>query len=225
MNDLPRLGDPVALRDAGGLLYASRIEGIDDDEISVARPDDLRAALEYDLGMELEVVWTEASGIHVVPTTLAGMSTDNRVRLWQLTVTGDGWTEQRRDYVRVPLSGRIVLDGAAGSAGASSSPGDTEAPDGPIEATFVDLSEVAAQVRVELAPTDGRIAIGRAVSCRFAVGGDDFVVDGTIIISRAGTTAHESRLVVRFSPSRAASDALRKHVFRIQVERRREQQG
>lgn len=221
MSHVPRLGDPVALRDPAGVLYASRIEGVDDDGISVARPADLRAALSYDIGLELELVWTEASGVHVLPTQLAAASVDNHVRLWHLTVTGEGWSEQRRDYVRVPLSGRIVITAAPG-AGAS---GGTAEPPEPIEASFLDLSEVAAQCGVGAARDDPRIAIGRAVTCQFAIEGDDFQIDGTIIIVRPGATARESHVVVRFAPSRAASDALRKHVFRIQVARRREQQG
>jgi hypothetical protein len=212
MSDVPQIGDPIALRDSAGLIYGSRVEGIDDDEITVARPADLRAALVYDVGLELELVWTEATGIHVLPTELTGTAVDNHIRLWNLTVTGDAWTEQRRDYVRVPLAGRILLTPA-------------EAPAEPIEATFVDLSEVAAQCSVDVPQDDPRIAEGRNVACRFAIDGDDFDVEGTIIIVRPGATARESRIVVRFAQSRAASDALRKHVFRIQIAIRREQQS
>lgn len=224
MNRVPQIGDPVALRDAAGLLYASRIEGIDDDEIMVARPADLRAALEYDIGLELDLVWTEASGIHVLPTQLCGTAVDNHVRLWQLVITGDGWTEQRRDYVRVPLSGRIVITPVTANQQASPDAGPSAASE-PIEATFVDISEVAAQCSVDTARDDPRISVGRAVKCRFAIGDDDFDIEGTIIIVRPGTTVRESRIVVRFARSRAASDALRKHVFRIQIASRRDQQS
>lgn len=212
MSSMPKVGDPIALRDAGGLIYASRVEGVDDDEITVARPADLRAALVYDVGLELEVVWTEATGIHVLPTELTGTAVDNHIRLWTLAVTGDPWTEQRRDYVRVPLSGRIVLT-------------PVDEPAEPIEATFVDLSEVAAQCSVGVPQDDPRLAPGRNVLCRFAIDGEQFDVAGSIIIVRPVAGARETHIVVRFAQSRAASDALRKHVFRIQIAIRREQQG
>jgi hypothetical protein len=214
MNRLPQIGDPIALRDAGGLIYASRVEGIDDDEIAVARPADLRAALAYDIGLELELIWTESTGIHVLPTQLAGTAVDNHIRLWNLAVTGEAWTEQRRNYVRVPLSGRIVLTPKQLLAGAGE----------PIEATFIDVSEVAMQCGVDLPQNDPRIAVGQNMVCRFTIAGEDFDVDGTVTIVRPGASARGSRIVVQFGPSRTASDALRKHVFRIQIAMRREQQ-
>jgi hypothetical protein len=214
MSRLPQIGDPIALRDAGGLVYASRVEGIDDDEIAVARPADLRAALVYDVGLALDLIWTESTGIHVLPTELASTAVDNHIRLWNLTVTGEAWTEQRRNYVRVPLSGRIVLTPTQLLEGAPE----------PVEATFIDLSEVAMQCAVPLPRDDPRIAVGQTLVCRFTIGDENFDVNGAVIIVRPGTSPRESRVVVQFGPSRAASDALRKHVFRIQIAIRREQQ-
>lgn len=215
MSPAPQIGEPIALRDAGGLVYASRVEGIDDDEIAVARPADLRAALVYDIGLELDVIWTESTGIHVLPTQLTGTAVDNHIRLWKLTMTGEAWTEQRRNYVRVPLSGRVVLTPTQLLEGAGE----------PIEATFIDLSEVAMQCGVALPRDDPRIAVGQNVVCRFTIAGEDFDVNGTVTIVRPGASARGSRIVVQFGPSRSASDALRKHVFRIQIAIRREQQS
>lgn len=216
MNRVPQIGDPIALRDAAGLVYASRVEGVDDGEIAVARPADLRAALVYDIGLALDLIWTEPSGIHVLPTQLSSTAVDNHIRLWKLTLTGEPWTEQRRNYVRVPLSGRVALT-------------PTQPPqDGagePIEATFIDLSEVAMQCGVDLPRDDPRIAVGRELACRFTIVDQDFDVAGAVIIVRAGAAARESRIVVQFEPSRAAADALRKQVFRIQIATRREQQA
>jgi hypothetical protein len=215
MNRVPQIGDPIALRDTGGLVYASRVEGVDEGEIAVARPSDLRAAVVYDIGLALDLIWTEPTGIHVLPTELSSTAVDNHVRLWKLTVTGDAWTEQRRNYVRVPLSGRVVLT-------------PTQPPDGtpePIEASFIDLSEVAMRCGVDLPRDDPRIAVGQEMVCRFTLAGEDFDVNGAVIIVRPGMSARGSSIVVQFEPSRAAADALRKQVFRIQIANRREQHG
>jgi hypothetical protein len=208
----PRLGDPIELRDVRGEVYASRVEGLDDGRITAAEPLDLPAAGVDDRTGEWDVVWTEDTGVHCVPTRLDATSVDHHVRLWHLRVIGEGWTEQRRDYVRVPWSGRIVItpDGDVGD---------------PYTATFVDLSEVAAQCLVELPRDDPRVAVGLAVSCAFAIADDDFVVDGGIIVVRPGGTSRQCRVVVKFAASRAQSDALRKNVFRIQLARRRGLQG
>jgi hypothetical protein len=211
VTDLPGIGDPVILRDSAGLTYASRLEDIDGDVLSVARPADLRAALEYDMGLELDLLWTLSAGIGVVPTELTGTAIDQHIRLWQLTMTGDAHVEQRRDYVRVPVTGRVQL---------SAEP--TGADDSPLDAEFVDLSEIAAQCSVPLAIDDPRIEVGRTVQCRFALGDDEFSVAAEIAIVRPGATAHESRIVIRFGSSQAVADALRKQVFRIQVQMRRE---
>lgn len=211
MTELPGIGDPVTLRDAGGLTYASRVEDINDDVVSVARPADLRAALEYDVGLELDLLWTLPSGIGVVPTELTGTAVDHHIRLWELTMTGDAHVEQRRDYVRVPLTARIQI---------SAEPADED--DAPLDAEFVDLSEIAAQCAVKVAIDDPRIEVGRTVRCRFALGGDDFSVAAEIAIVRPGATAHEARIVIRFAQSQSVADALRKQVFRIQVQIRRE---
>ncbi|MEO7127186.1 MAG: PilZ domain-containing protein [Nakamurella sp.] len=234
MSDQPEIGDPVTLRDSVGLLYVSRVEGIDDGTIAVARPADLRAALEYDIGMELEVVWTEGSGIHVLPTELAETSVERNIRLWHLSITGDGWTEQRRDYVRVPLTGKITITPADATVTAGpDARSDSENGEGNnagengdvIEGRLIDFSEVAAQCSVNIGPHDRRLAVGRALRCEFTVGIEGFNIAAKIVIVRPGSTSHDSRVVLEFEHSRIASDALRKQVFQIQIGMRREQQS
>ena len=220
MDGRPSIGDPVVLRDADGLVYSSRVEDVDDDMIAVARPADLRAALEYPEGMELELVWTLSTGIHVLPVELAGTSVDNHIRLWHLAVTGDGWSEQRRDYVRVPVVGRIALEPVDDE----TEPGLGAAVDADrtLHGQLVDLSEVATQCAMPVATDDPRIAVGTPVRCEFGVNGQSFDIRGTVAIVRIGASARDTRVVVRFDGSRAVADALRKQVFAIQIAMRRE---
>lgn len=217
MIEIPSIGDPVVLRDEAGLHYASRVEDIGDETIVVARPADLRAALVYDIGLALELIWTVDTGIHVLPTELAATSVDRNIRLWHLAITGDGWAEQRRDYVRVPASGRIVI--------APDGSGDDTDGEEAIVGTLVDLSEVAVLVTVPVPPGDHTIRVGTAVRCRFALGVNEYDLRGTIIIVRATSTPRESRLVIRFLESRVTADALRKEIFAIQIARRRQSDG
>lgn len=222
--EFPQIGDPVALRDDAGLIYASRVEDVGDDQITVARPADLRAALVYDVGLELDLVWTHPTGIHVVPTELADTSVERQIRLWHLAVTGAVRTEQRRDYVRVPLEGRIELD----AGGDDGDDGDDDAPSNPygepLVGQLVDLSEVATQCTVPTDRDDARIRIGRRLRCRLTVAGVEFSLTGEVIIVRPGDGIRDCRVVVRFLLSRAESDALRKQVFAVQIAARRSRQ-
>lgn len=225
VTDLPEIGDPIALRDASGLLYTSRVEDLVGQSVTVARPVDLRAAVEYDLGLALDIVWTKESGIHVVPGRLSGTSVERNLRLWHLKITGEGWTEQRRDYVRVPLEGRLLITPITDGAGfVGGDPGAGDSAGGTVEGRFVDLSEVAAQCAVGVSGDDRRIAVGNAVRCAFALEGDEFDIDGKVGIVRPGSTARESRVVIVFDHSRATADALRKHLFKAQIALRRTHQ-
>lgn len=225
MNDRPSIGEPVVLRDGDGLVYSSRVEDVGDDAIAIARPADLRAAIEYVDGMEFELVWTLASGIHVLPVVLDGSSVDNRIRLWHLAVAGEGWTEQRRDYVRVPASGRIVIEADDPDADLSTDDAAAADPAWRIDGHLVDLSEVAAQCTLPVATDDERIRAGSAIRCRFGVNGVEFDLRGTIAVVRSGTGAKDTRVVILFTATRATSDALRKQVFAVQVAMRRDRGG
>lgn len=201
-------------------MYSSRVEDLDGQMIAVARPADLRAALEYPEGMELELVWTLATGVHVLPVELAGTSVNQHIRLWHLAITGDGWSEQRRDYVRVPAVGRVALEPEVAEAelglGAAADPAWR------LDGQLVDLSEVATQCAIPAATDDPRIAVGTRVRCEFGVNGQSFDVRGLIAIVRGGAGVRDTRVVVRFDPARATADALRKQVFAIQLAMRRE---
>lgn len=226
--DLPGIGDPIALRDPAGFYYASRVEGIDDDAITVARPADLKAGIVYDSGLALDLVWTQATGVHVLPTELAATSVERQVRLWHLDVVGDSYTEQRRDYVRVPVSGPIRVAVAPRLAGEAESPsvedGASEGlpADGiAVDGTLVDVSEVATQCVLPVGLDDAFFTVGRRVRCQFGLGSADFDVAGRIVIRRPSDGIRQSRAVVRFDDGSAA-DSIRREVFRIQVELRRE---
>lgn len=239
--NIPRIGQPVVLRAPDGLSYASRVEDVDDNAVTAARPTNLRATIEYVEGLEFELVWTLPSGIHVLPVELAGERTEKQIRLWDLTITGDGWTEQRRDYVRVAVAGRITLtpltaldSGDLGSDNPDSdnldsdnldpgfhNSGSNYAQPEPIAGELVDISEVATQCRVPVPADDDRISIGTRLQCEFILNGTEFRHYGDIVVARPATSARQAIVVVKFDISKQAEDALRKEVFAAQLANRR----
>lgn len=224
MTSLPSIGAPVSLRDADGGAYPSRLEGYDDAVITVARPSGLLASVAYQDGMSFDLTWTMETGVYVLPVTLVGTSTDGLVRLWHLEANGDIWAQQRRDYVRVPLSGLIRMTPRPVDARPTTPSAEGVDTCSPFEGGLLDVSEVAARCVVPLGVDDPRATVGMRLQCRFTIGDDDFDIIGVVVIVRAGDSSNESRIVVRFEHSEAAASALRRHVFRIQLELRRERQ-
>jgi len=119
MVDLPDVGDPVAIRDEQGRTYRSRVEDIDADIITVAQPVDLPVLEPFVEGDELLLTWTRAEGVAVLAAHLAATRTERTIRLWDLLPTGQSWTEQRREHVRVPAGGvvtvQVITDDTSGT--------------------------------------------------------------------------------------------------------------
>jgi hypothetical protein len=241
MVELPDVGDPVAIRDEQGRTYRSRVEDIDGDIITVAQPVDLPVLEPFVEGDELLLTWTRAEGVAVLAAHLAATRTERTIRLWDLLPTGQSWTEQRREHVRVPAGGTMSVQVVAGdSTGADAATGDAADADVAAEADvaagaprpftlfraqLVDVSESA--LRCALAPgqDDEGLTEGVAVSTRFSVGGSEFELPGVIYRRHEQDRPEPTRLVVRFEHSERDADALRKEVFAVQLEMRRSRRG
>jgi c-di-GMP-binding flagellar brake protein YcgR len=221
MVDIPEVGDPVAIRDEQGRTYRSRVEDVDADVITVAQPVDLPVLEPYIEGDELLLTWTRADGVSVLAAHLAAVRTERTIRLWDLLPTGQSWTEQRREHVRVPAGGTMIVQ-AIGENSATDEPAE---PPLPLKAQLVDVSEAA--LRCTLAPgqDDEGLAEGVPVSTRFSVRGSEFEVPGVILRRQEGERPEPTRLIVRFEHSERVADALRKEVFAVQLEMRRSQRG
>jgi hypothetical protein len=227
MVDLPEVGDPVAIRDEQGRTYRSRVEDIDADVITVAQPVDLPVLEPYVEGDELLLTWTRAEGVAVLAAHLAATRTERTIRLWDLLPTGQAWTEQRREHVRVPAGGMmtvraIVEETSADSDGAGDEPAE---PPQPLKAQLVDVSEAALRCSLTPGQDDGGLAEGVPVSTRFSVRGNEFEIPGVIHRRHEGERPEPTRLIVLFEHSERVADALRKEVFAVQLELRRSQRG
>jgi len=226
MVDLPDVGDPVAIRDEQGRTYRSRVEDIDADIITVAQPVDLPVLEPFVEGDELLLTWTRAEGVAVLAAHLAATRTERTIRLWDLLPTGQSWTEQRREHVRVPAGGMVTVQVITDdTSGTSDQDGETIAPPQPLKAQLVDISEAALRCALTPGQDDEGLAEGVPVSTRFSVRGSEFEIPGVIYRRQEGERPEPTRLIVRFEHSERVADALRKEVFAVQLEMRRSRRG
>jgi hypothetical protein len=99
----------IALRTDAGHEFASRVEGVGDGVVTVARPLDLPAEHDMRPGSKLMVAWRIPNGIWVLPCQLTGVRREGMLSFWDVLVTGDPWREQRRAFVRAAVMGTVGL--------------------------------------------------------------------------------------------------------------------
>jgi len=80
-------------------------------EIVVLAPKQFGEAVEADPGDGLLVAWNSALGLHRVATELTTIGTDHKGdRIWRLTVEGPVALRNRRQSVRVPTAGKVLIE-------------------------------------------------------------------------------------------------------------------
>jgi c-di-GMP-binding flagellar brake protein YcgR len=109
MSGLPAMNQLISLRTDNGQEFASRVEGVDDGQLSVARPLDLPAEHELRAGSKLMVAWHIPNGIWVLPCVLVQVYREGLLSLWAVEVSGEAWREQRRAFVRAAVMGTVSL--------------------------------------------------------------------------------------------------------------------
>lgn len=211
MDPSPALNDPIMLRDRTDREYRSRVEGVGEGVLTVARPLDLPADHELGPGAEVLVTWNSARGIAVLPTRLIGSYTERNLPLWSMAVIGAGWVEQRRRFVRVPASGPLTLRLLDGSRTGE------EEQESVIDASLVDLSEGALRCTLDVLAADG-LAADTEVTASFRFGDRDFTLPARIAFRRPSARPAElAELVVLFQEPVNEADALRKLIFAQQL--------
>lgn len=210
----PDVNDLVQLRDSEGREYRSRVEASSPDLLTVGRPFDLAADHDLRPGATLMVRWTCARGIAVIPVRLVAAFLEGTLPMWSMVVTGDGWIEQRRRYVRVPATGPVRLQML-----------DNDAPVEPIAGHLVDVSEGGVRCSVE-ALAAARLPHECAVSASFSIGDRIFTPVGRIGFRRVAThAAGLTELVVVFDEPVKDADALRKQIYAQQLRAPRTRPG
>lgn len=194
------INDPIVLRDQAELEYRSRVEGIGDRSLTVARPLDLMADHDPDLGTDLLVTWGTERGIAVVPVRLIASYAEGHLRLWSMAPLGAGWVEQRRRFVRVPASGVATLTPLA------------EESEGPVKVILLDVSEGALRCTVDVAAA-ADLGYDDGVTAGFRFGEGEFAIPARVAFRRPNARPGKVDLVVIFDEPVKDADSLRKQIF------------
>ncbi len=209
---LPRVGTVSVLRELAEAAYASRIESWDRKLITVVKPMGVPAAFPYPPGTPFDVLWSSTAGVHVLPVELAATRSEGPLLLWELRPVAEPWVEQRREFVRVPAFGRVLLT--------------TDTGDEPaqvpltLQGYLVDVSEAALQCSLWAGPGDRLLVPGGRVVAEFTAHGAGFTRHGVIHGVRRGEEDHEMTVIVLFDQTDAEAKVLRREVFAAQLDLR-----
>jgi hypothetical protein len=212
MNGLPATNQLITLRADTGQEFGSRVEGAGETMLTVARPLDLPVENDLRVGSRIMTAWNVENGVWVLPGQLSQTRREGVVPLWDITVIGDPWREQRRSYVRAAVMGTVALRGTSETLGGFEA-----------SAVIADLSEAS----VRCVTTDPALAAhsrtGTSLEISLQVGGSCFELQAEVarvIASDQPSQASElpqwQAVLVFVEPGRAADD-LRRIVFTQQL--------
>ncbi len=224
------IGALVMLRDLREEVLVSRVESVGDGSLTVAKPMGVPAAYPYPIGTRFDVLWTGPTGLHVLPAELTATRAEAPVLLWELAVTADPWVEQRREFARVPVFGRVAVwpagDRAYRDDGDDEPTGDEPMVD-PSALTsarhgyLVDMSEAAIAASMWSTPDDPLLTAGTGVECSFTARGEVFHRAGRVHSARASAQDGEMWVVIQLTQTEREAKSLRRQVFAAQVDMRR----
>jgi len=206
MDVLPVVNELIVLRDPDDREYQSRVEDLGPAVMTVAQPLDLPVNHTLGPGSDLLALWNCPRGIAVLPVRIIATYAEGALRLWSTTITGPGWVEQRRRFVRIPVNGPVQLVPHGGEYG-------LEAVPDPVPAKIIEISEGALRCTVSDAAFDSLAEAG-PVQAGFRFGDVDFSIPGHINVRRHGAHPDDPmQVVVEFDEPVKDADALRKLIF------------
>ncbi len=212
MTALPDIHALIVLRD-DGREYLSRVEDGATDQLTVARPLNLPAHHTIAIGSNFELSWSRPNGIQVVPVVLAATRREGRVGLWDVSVVGDGWREQRREFVRAEVAGRVHLRITAATDGHRDD----------LTGTLLDLSESGLRCEVLAPALREALLPGQALTVGINAAGSPFVLMAELVRVAPSTTAsNKLELALVFLDHGRTADELRRVVFSQQLADRRD---
>ncbi len=202
MDVLPVVNELIVLRDSADRDYQSRVEDLGPAAMTVAQPLDLPVDHTLGPGSDLLALWNCPRGIAVLPLRITDAYAEHGLRLWTAAMTGPGWVEQRRRFVRIPASGPVRLHSLVAG----------PAPE-PVPAKLVEISEGALRCTIR---DDALAQLGDPgpVLAVFRYGDTEFSISSHINVRRA--EAHRDdpiQVVIEFDEPVRDADALRKLIF------------
>jgi hypothetical protein len=221
------IGALVMLRDLREKVFISRVESVGHSSLTVAKPMGVPAAYPYPIGTRFDVLWTGPTGLHVLPAQLTATRAEAPVLLWELAAAAEPWVEQRREFARVPVFGRVAMWPAGDVDYGDDEPGDDGSMVDPSALAsarrgyLVDISEAAIAASMWSTPEDPLLAAGTGVGCSFTARGEVFRRAGRVHSARASVQDGEMWVVIQLTQSERQAKALRRQVFAAQVDMRR----
>lgn len=204
----PSLNQPIRLIGADGEEYPSRVEGIENGRLRVARPFDLPPETTLVVGAVAELGWATELAAFTRPVRLLDASRDGSVPLWDIEMAGPAVKIQRRAHVRVAVGSPMTI----------------ACDDVTIRALLVDVSEAALRSRVQEARLPAGededqpdpLAVGRPVVVSFSLAGTAFSLPAAVYRNdEIGTGLRE--LVLPFVIDESQATDVRKAIFAEQI--------
>lgn len=207
---LPEVNQLVTVRDLAGKELPTRVEDITATTLVVPRPVDGESGI----GLRpegLTVMWPADRGVMSLPVALRDRRSDNNLDVWELSITGPATRQQRRAYVRVPVSAGVALTFLA------ERPIDPAPDTDPVSGWLVDLSEAAACLSVPTARF-GDLEPGAKVQAVFTVGDETYDLPARVSDSAPVREVEDrTELVIHFDIGEPDAARLRRMLFAQQV--------
>lgn len=212
MDALPSLNQQIALVGDDG-EYASRVEGVNPDSLTVARPFDVPAESTLQVGAMAELTWTTPQAVFRCPVQILESKREGAVALWDVRPTGTITKIQRRAHVRVAVGAPMTIQPEEGDA---------------VRALLVDVSEAALRCHIEVPatppPAKGEadvaqpesLTVARPTTVSFSLAGTDFSLSAAVYRNdRIDATSRE--LVLTFVIDDNQATDVRKAIFAEQI--------
>ncbi|HEY0889669.1 MAG TPA: PilZ domain-containing protein [Nocardioides sp.] len=204
----PSLNQPIQLIGEDGEEYPSRVEGVDDGRLTVARPFGLPPETTMVVGAVVELGWATDLAAFRRPVRVLDSKREGSVPLWDIETVGPAVKIQRRAHVRVPVGSPMTI----------------VSDDVTVAALLVDVSEAALRSRVELAQVPARedadqpdpLAVGQPVTVSFSLAGTAFSLPAAVYRNDE-IGAGRRELVLPFVIDESQATDVRKAIFAEQI--------
>jgi hypothetical protein len=195
------VNQPVLLRGDSG-EFASRVENITDEALTLARPFGLPLDTDLDDGRPFEVQWTSNAGLYTLRVRVTERAIDGKIRIWYAVPIGRVRMTNRRAHVRVAVAVPMTIEI------------DEEA----IPAALLDVSEAALRCQITDRLPQREDPEDRSLRVTFTVGGEEFTLAGTLYRKTPGRGSTE--LVITLPQDERTASSVRRAVFAEQIRAR-----
>jgi hypothetical protein len=188
------------------------VEDVDDRFLTVARPLDLPAEHDLQVGSAVMTTWWVSSGVWVLPCRLVEVRREGRVPLWDVEIVGEGRREQRRAFVRAAVTGPVSMRWSVTGQGEYRASG-----------VIADLSEASLRLVSRDRAVADHAPVGGCIEVSLRTAGKSFELHAELlrVSPVSGLLQNDAstqwQVVLRFTDPGKAADELRRIVFGQQL--------